>query len=107
MNSIAMALVLIAFASVQLLIGGTRLLYCLPGCGFLAAAAIMTLYPKWRRSRDASVGCLVSAFLFFSYILGRSLSSPVIYLHAPIRSCAWALVVYLLVRFTGPERKSA
>lgn len=103
-----MLLLALGFGALEYLIGGTRLLFSLPGDGVFALAALVSVL-EIRRSKVRPDGlCLLSSVAFFGYVLGRALSSPVVYL-------AWsdqylvlgALIVYLLTAcyFTDPRRR--
>jgi hypothetical protein len=95
-----------AFALIQVLIGGTRLLFSLPAYGLLAVMALLTLF-SLRRARPApSQICLLSTAVFLSYILTRALLSPVEYLaRADIYSVLGGLLVYLFVACVFTETK--
>src|ERR1700731_738033 len=97
-----------AFASVQVLIGGTRLLFSLPGYGLLALTALFTLFSLRRGRPNSSQLCLLSTAVFLGYILTRALLSPAEYLsRADIYSVLGGLVVYLVVAcfFTGAKER--
>lgn len=92
-----LALFLLAFALIEVLIGGTRLLFSLPSYGLLALVSILTccslgrqteLFPDWP--------CLVSTMVFFGYVLVRATTSPVEYLaRADLFMVLAALMVYI------------
>src|SRR6202011_1749668 len=69
-----------AFALIQILIGGTRLLFSLPAYGLLAAMAFLTVVTVRRRRPNPNQLCLVATAVFLAYILVRALLSPVHYL---------------------------
>ena len=101
-------LVAAAFGLIQVLIGGTRLLFSLPAYGLLAIAGILTVFILRRPKPEPSQICLISAALFFGYILVRALFSPVDYIARPdIYSVLGGLVVYLLVAtvITDPKQR--
>ena len=108
MNVVYLVLVGLALTVIELLIGGTRLLFSLPSYGLLAAAALLSLVDMRRPKLPPSASCLLSSALFFGYLLARALASPVVYL-------AWAdefailgsLIVYLLTAcyLTDPRRR--
>jgi O-antigen ligase len=84
-----------AFAVIQVLIGGTRLLFSLPAYGLLAAIGLLTLASLRRAKPAPDQLCLVSAAVFLGYILTRALLSPVAYLaRADIYSVLGGLLVY-------------
>lgn len=108
MNVVYAVLLCLAFAVIELLIGGTRLLFSLPAYGILALAALASLVDL-RRTKVAPNGlCLVSSALFFGYLFIRALVSPVVYLAWPDEfAIAGALIVYLLTAcyLTDPRRR--
>ncbi|MBS0659877.1 MAG: O-antigen ligase family protein [Verrucomicrobia bacterium] len=92
---VAFLLALALFAT-HLLIGGTRILFALPGLAALALAAGAALLA--RRESDAARGWIPwTAVLFFGFVAVRSALSPFEYLAWPNLSVALAcLVVYIL-----------
>jgi O-antigen ligase len=108
--SIGICVILFAasLAAIQLLIGGTRLLFILPACGLLAIMSILALLAIRRPSPKPSQICLLSSAVFFGYVLVRALLSPVDYLARPdIYSVLGCLLVYLFVAciFTNPKQR--
>lgn len=98
-----------SFAIIQLLIGGTRLLFSFPAYGLLAVMAILSLLLIRRASPSPSQFCLLSSTIFFGYILARAFLSPFDYLARPdIYSVLGCLLVYLFVAcvFTGARQRS-
>lgn len=96
------------FAVIQVLIGGTRLLFSLPAYGLLAVIGLLALASLRRAKPAPDQLCLISAAVFFSYILTRALFSPVSYLaRSDIYSVLGGLLVYLFVAciFTGPKQR--
>jgi O-antigen ligase len=91
-------LLAVSFAVIQVLIGGTRLVFSLPAYGLLATAGLLALF-SLRRARPAPEQlCLLSAVIFFGYILGRALLSPDAYLaRADIYAVLGGLLVYFLI----------
>ena len=108
MNVLYAVLLCAAVALIQVLVGGTRLLFALPSYGLLATAALCSLVDLRRAKLTPNKWCLLSSGLFFGYILARAVFSPVAYL-------AWsdgfmvigALMVYLLTAcyLTDPRRR--
>lgn len=87
----------VAFAVAQILIGGTRLLYSIPASLFLAAAAIVTAWPKLRASPATRVVCVFTTILLCAYLLVRDHFSPVDYLaRQDFILITGSLAVYLL-----------
>ncbi len=78
-NALLAALVASALIYIQLSISGTRLVFSFPAYALLAACALML--PVMRRTgREPQKWCLAVVAVFFAYILGRALNSPVEYL---------------------------
>jgi len=100
-------LVVAALLLIQALIGGTRLLFAFPAYGVLAVAAVLSLL-GFRRTRPwPDQICLVSAVIFFGYILIRAATSPVDYLaRYDIYSVVAGLVVYLLTACVLTDSKT-
>ena len=69
-----------AFALMQALVGGTRLLFSLPSYAVLALAAIASATQLRRAEGSPRIACLAVTVVFFAYILGRAATSPVPYL---------------------------
>src|SRR5438270_798989 len=95
---VAVALLGAALALVQILIGGTRLIYSLPGYAILAIVGLLTLLIfRQPKPRPAQL-CLTSSAIFFGYILVRAFFSPVGYTARPdIYSVLGGLVVYWFI----------
>lgn len=97
-----------AFAAIQVLIGGTRLLFSLPAYGLLATMGLLSLLSLRRVKPEPHQLCLLSAAVFFGYVLTRALLSPAAYLaRADIYSVLGGLLVYLFVAciFTDAKRR--
>jgi O-antigen ligase len=98
MNFLGLALLFLAFAACQLLIGGARLIYSLPVYGVIGLVGLFALFPRWRRVAVLPVGALVTSLVFFSYVMVRSYVSPVDYLaRSDFFMVAGAFLVYLMV----------
>jgi O-antigen ligase len=97
LNVLLLSLAIIALILMQALIGGTRLLFSIPGYTVLALAACLSVF-RWRRPlTPMNPWCLASTTLFFAYILWRALDSPIPYLAWPdLLTVLGALTVYLL-----------
>lgn len=91
-------LLFLAFAVIQVLIGGTRMAFSLPAYLLLGLAGLGAFF-SWRRSKPASSQlCLVGTAIFLGYILVRALLSPVPYIaRSDIHSVLAGLVVYFLI----------
>ncbi|PZR78990.1 MAG: hypothetical protein DLM52_01915 [Chthoniobacterales bacterium] len=93
----AVVLIGLAVLVVQLLIGGTRLLFSYPGYVVLAVAALLTLLTLRRAQPSPSQLCFAASAIFFGYILTRALLSPVPYLaRSDIYSVIAGLIVYFI-----------
>lgn len=89
-------LLVAVFLSIQVLIGGTRLLFALPAYGLLAIVAVLSLGSLRSVKPVPDKLCLLSAFLFFGYIELRALLSPDPYLASfDFYSVLGGLIVYL------------
>ena len=88
---------MVGFGAVHLLIGGTRLLFALPGYGLIAFAAMLTVCSVRRVTVAPQRLAVATATLFFGYIAVRAAFSPVAYLAWPdLFSAVACLAVYLL-----------
>lgn len=110
-GSIAVCGILLAsaFAVIQMLIGGTRLLFSLPAYGLLGLMSILALLAIGSTKPRPNQICLLSSTVFFGYVLGRAFFSPVDYLSRPdIYSVLGCLLVYLFVAciFTGAKQRT-
>src|SRR3954447_21379405 len=73
-------LVLLTLVSIQVLIGGTRLVFAFPAYGTLALAGVLSPLAFLKaRSRPDQI-CLASSVVFFGYVLIRAFTSPDPYL---------------------------
>jgi O-antigen ligase len=87
-----------AFAVIQTLIGGTRLLFSLPAYGLLALIGLLALFSLRRAKPEPDQLCLAGSAIFFGYILTRAFFSPVPFVaRADIYAVLGGLVVYLFV----------
>jgi O-antigen ligase len=97
-----------AFAIIQAFIGGTRLLFSLPAYGLLAIIGLLAVLSFRRPKPLPDQLCLISSVVFFGYILGRALLSPVEYLaRADTYSVLGGLLIYFFVAciFTESKRR--
>jgi len=94
-ETLAIVLLIAALALIQVLIGGTRLIFSLPAYAILAVVALLTSFSlRQSRPRPAQI-CFITSAIFFGYILVRAILSPVVYSARPdIYSVAGALLVY-------------
>jgi len=97
-----------AFAIIQAFIGGTRLLFSLPAYELLAIIGLLAVLSLRRPKPAPDQLCLISSVVFFGYILGRALLSPVEYLaRADIYAVLGGLLIYFFVAciFTESKRR--
>ena len=81
----------------QVLIGGTRLIFSLPAYALLAAAGLVTVFSLRTPKPQPDLVCLLSSGIFFGYILARAVFSPVAYIARPdLYSVLGGLVVYFI-----------
>jgi O-antigen ligase len=98
MEMLVGVLVAAALLVIQVLIGGTRLLFSFPAYLVLALGALLTLFGLRQVKPRPAASCLWASVIFFSYILARALFSPVPYLARPdIYSVLAGLVIYFTV----------
>lgn len=91
-------LIAAAFAVIQALVGGTRLLFSMPAYGLVAVAGMLTVFSLRRLKPPPNQLCLWASTLFFGYIVTRALSSSVPYLaRADIYSVLAGVILYLTV----------
>lgn len=97
MNALYAGLLALSIVLIELLIGGTRLVFGLPAYAILSVAAILGIAALGRRPARANIPCLVISAIFFGYILYRAAHSPWDYLwwmdFYQVIAC---LMVYLL-----------
>lgn len=97
LNALYAGLLALSIVLIELMIGGSRLVFSLPAYAILAVAAILGLAAAVRRPARANIPCLAVSAVFFGYILYRAAHSPWDYLWWPdfyqVIAC---LMVYLL-----------
>jgi O-antigen ligase len=87
-----------ALGLIQILIGGTRLIFSFPAYALLATVGLLTVCSLREPKRRSSELCLLSSAIFFGYILLRAFFSPVTYLARPdTYSVLAGLVVYSFI----------
>lgn len=91
---ISFLLLVVAFFAMQILIGGTRMVFSLPSYAVLGLVGVVAIF-SWRPKPAPNQWCLAIASIFFAYILARAWLSPVPYLtRSDIYSVLGGLVVY-------------
>lgn len=97
MQVVCLILFIGAILSIQVLIGGTRLVFSLPGFGVLALVGLVSPILYRRSHISPSTLCWISAGVFFIYILLRAIFSQVDYLARPdLFMGLAALIVYVM-----------
>jgi len=104
---LAVALVAAALVLIQILIGGTRLIYSFPSYAILALVALLTLFLlRQPRPRPAHI-CIITCAIFFGYILVRAFFSQVVYTaRSDIYSVIGGLIVYWFIALICTSAKS-
>lgn len=98
MNYVYIALLVAAFVLIELLIGGTRLLFSLPSCGILALVSFLSLYSFRRAQVPGNVYCLGSTVALAGYVVWRVFFSPVEYIaRGDLYVLLGAMMVYFFV----------
>src|SRR4051794_37495668 len=96
-EGICAVLLIATFLCIQVLIGGTRLIFALPCYGLLAVIGILCLLRIRAPKPAPDAFCLWTTLIFFGYIVGRAVCSPVAYLaRIEICSIVAGLIVYVL-----------
>lgn len=107
---IAVALLGATLALIQILIGGTRLIYSIPAYAILAIVGLLTLLIfRQPKPRPAQL-CLISSVIFFGYILVRAFFSPVAYTARPdVYAVVGGLIVYWFIACfcTSPKLRAS
>jgi O-antigen ligase len=102
-----MLLLLAAFIAIQVLIGGTRLVFAFPAYALIAVAGGVAVLLIGRARPLPDQICLLSAVIFLGYILGRAILSPAPYLaRFDIYSVIAGLVVYFLTACVLTESRT-
>jgi O-antigen ligase len=99
----------VALITIQVFVGGTRLLFSLPAYGLVAAGSLLLLLALHRVKPEPNQVCLTTAAIFFSYVLFRAFFSPVAYLaRVDAYSVLGGLLVYFLVAcfFTDSKQRT-
>lgn len=98
MNYLYIALTVVALVLIELLIGGTRLIFSLPSYGILALISFLSLYSFRRPQVPANLTCLISAGVLAVYVIVRVLFSPVEYItRSDLFMLLGSVMIYLFV----------
>jgi O-antigen ligase len=99
-NFVYLVFLALAWAGIECLIGGTRLLFSLPAYAVLSIGALLTLASLRSKRIPPDAFCVASTLLLGAWILFRSWHSPVEYLALPDRFMMVAcLMTYLITAF--------
>ena len=98
MSTLIFVLLAIAFIAIDVLRGGTRLIFALPTYGLIAAAAVVSFVSGSRpQTPRGSRVCLLIGTLFFGYLLTRTAISPAEYLaRTNLYALGAAFLLYLV-----------
>lgn len=104
----ALLLLITAFIGIQVLIGGTRLVFSLPTYALLGLIGLLALFSLRNEKPAASRACLAVTAAFFVYIISRALFSPEPYIaRSDLYSVLGGLVVYFFTAciFTSAKQR--
>lgn len=98
---VAAVILVAALVAIQVLIGGTRLIFAFPSFAAIAVAGLLPLV-LWRSARtEPDRACLCTVAIFFGYALARALLSPDGYIaRYDITLMLAALLVYFVTATT-------
>lgn len=98
MNYVYVLLLCAAVGGIDCLVGGTRLVFSLPGYLVIGSAGLLSLVSIRRKRFSGSAPCMFSAIALGSYLLARCWCSPVEYLaRTDLFAVLGCLGVYLVV----------
>jgi len=107
----SMLVLSLGLIAIQLLIGGARMVFSLPGYLLIGLAGVLLVFSHVSgRIRWNAWLCVASTLLFGGYVIGRSLGSPVEYLaRTDFYMVAGALLVYgiVVIYFPGARWRIA
>ncbi len=104
----ALFLLVAALLAIQVLIGGTRMIFSLPPYLLVSVAGLLALLSLRAAKPAADRACLTAFVVFVVYVLVRAAFSPAPYIvRSDVYSALAALVVYLLVALvlTGASQR--
>ena len=108
MNRLLLAFSILAFFLLHILIGGAQLAFCILPYALLAIGGILSLLAIRQHHLAPENLCLISAALFFGYIIFRSLFSPVEYYAATklyLAQAALCLYLVFAIYLTKPKER--
>ena len=87
-----------AFGTIEVLIGGTRMVFSMPSYAMLGLLGVLAIFLIRTVKPAPSKACMVATALFFAYIIGRACLSPSPYIaRSDLYSVLAGLVVYFFV----------
>ena len=107
-EGLCFALLLVAFGAIEVLIGGTRMVFSMPSYALLGVMGVLCAFLLRQPKPAASKVCLIAAVVFFGYIIARAVLSPVPYIaRSDLYSVLAGLVVYFFVAciFTSGKQR--
>jgi O-antigen ligase len=97
-EALCFILLIVAFGAIEVLIGGTRMVFSMPSYALLGVLGLLCAFLLKRPKPAASKACFVATAIFFSYIIARAILSPVPYIaRSDLYSVLAGLVVYFFV----------
>lgn len=94
--------------TLQILIGGTVLVFCFPGICLIGAATLLAVATSARPRTKTNSLCLCATAIFFGYILVRAWQSPAYIARLDLFSVVGALAVYgLTATMTSTRARAA
>ncbi|MGZ4982734.1 MAG: O-antigen ligase family protein [Chthoniobacterales bacterium] len=94
-EGLSFLLLITAFVAIQVMIGGTRMVFSLPSYALLAVVGLLSILSLRRMKPAPSMWCLSISTAFFAYILARAYLSPMPYIaRSDLYSVLAGLVVY-------------
>ncbi|HEX8310698.1 MAG TPA: hypothetical protein VF614_05230, partial [Chthoniobacteraceae bacterium] len=88
-------LLIAAFGTIEVLIGGTRMVFSMPAYVLLGVLGLLCSFLIRSARPSASKACLAATGVFFAYIVGRAVLSPFPYIaRSDLYSVLAGLVVY-------------
>ena len=71
-ETLAVVLLGAALGLIQVLIGGTRLIFSMPAYAIVALVGLLTVFSLRKRKPSPGKVCLLSSAIFFGYIFARA-----------------------------------
>ncbi len=94
-EGLSLLLLVTAFIAIQVMIGGTRMVFSLPSYILIAVVGLFAIFSLRRMRPAPGTWCLCISIAFFAYILARAYLSPMPYIaRSDLYSVLAGLVVY-------------